>query len=41
MTILSAPIGELGTNCYILTDEKSGESAAVDCADPDALCKTK
>ena len=32
MTITFSPIGELGTNCYILTDEKSGESAAVDCA---------
>ncbi len=36
MTIHSAPIGELGTNCYILTDEESGESAAVDCAVFDA-----
>ena len=36
MTICSAPIGELGTNCYIMTDEESGESAAVDCAVFDA-----
>ena len=32
MTIHSAPIGDYGTNCYIITDEESGESAAVDCA---------
>ncbi len=36
MTIYSAPIGELGTNCYIMTDGDSGESAAVDCAVFDA-----
>ena len=36
MRINSAPIGELGTNCYIITDEESGESAAVDCAVFDA-----
>ena len=32
MTITHSPIGNLGTNCYILTDDASGESAAVDCA---------
>ena len=32
MKICSAPIGDIHTNCYILTDEESGESAAVDCA---------
>ena len=32
MTILSAPIGEYATNCYIITDEATGESAAIDCA---------
>ena len=36
MKICSAPIGYLETNCYILTDEESGESAAVDCAVFDA-----
>ena len=36
MTISFAPIADFGTNCYILTDEKSGESAAIDCAAFDA-----
>ena len=32
MKICSAVIGDIHTNCYLLTDEASGESAAVDCA---------
>ena len=32
MTITQAAIGEYATNCYIITDEESGESAAIDCA---------
>ena len=43
MTITHSPIGELNTNCYLITDEESGESAAVDCtlfnADYEALLK--
>ncbi len=30
MKIITLPLGEMQTNCYILTDEKSGESAVVD-----------
>ncbi len=44
MKICSAPIGDIHTNCYIITDEASGESAAVDCAlfdaDYEALLRT-
>lgn len=44
MKICSAVIGDIHTNCYILTDEASGESAAVDCAlfdaDYEALLRT-
>ena len=44
MTIHHAVIGDIHTNCYILTDEASGESAAVDCAmfdaDYEALLKS-
>ena len=36
MTIRHAVIGDIHTNCYLLTDEESGESAAVDCAVFDA-----
>ena len=44
MKICSAVIGDIHTNCYIITDEESGESAAVDCAlfdaDYEALLRT-
>lgn len=32
MKLEYARVGELPTNCYIISDEKSGESAAIDCA---------
>lgn len=31
--IKSACLGELGNNCYLLTDEDSGKSALIDCTD--------
>ena len=36
MIIRHAVIGDIQTNCYLLTDEESGASAAVDCAVFDA-----
>ena len=36
MILHHAVIGDIHTNCYIITDEASGESAAVDCAVFDA-----
>ena len=32
MTITFSPIGDFSTNCYIITDEASGESAEIDCS---------
>ncbi|MDE6723040.1 MAG: MBL fold metallo-hydrolase [Eubacterium sp.] len=33
INVKSVCLGELGNNCYLLTDEESGKSALVDCTD--------
>ncbi|MCD7723178.1 MAG: MBL fold metallo-hydrolase [Clostridiales bacterium] len=33
MTVKSAVIGDMGNNCYLITDEDSGKSALIDCTE--------